>query len=126
MESISNYELIQLIQNALALVESAFQYWLSVSIAVVIASFIAKNILSRKIRIWISILYILASALFATRYFLMRNQLVLLVTEVLDRGVQWPTAISGSTSIRISIFVLGLLSALWFLNFYQSNDKDEI
>jgi hypothetical protein len=126
MESISNYELIQLVQNCLTLMDAQFQYWLSASFAVVVAGFLAKDILSRKTRVWISILYLLASSLFAAKYFMALQQSFFISDEVVNRGIAWPSSVYGTAPLRVSLFILGFLSTLWFTISDRSVGKVEI
>jgi hypothetical protein len=119
MESISNYELIQLVQNGLALIDSHFQHWISVSFATVVAGFLARDVLDWKARAWFSILYLVASSFFATKYYIQLQQLLFIGDELLDRSISWPSDTSRAVSLRASLFFLGLLSILWFINFDQ-------
>ncbi len=126
MESISNYELIQLFQNCLTFIDSQFQYWLSASFAVVVAGFLAKDVLNRNARVWVSILYLVASSLFAVKYYMALQQSLFIGDELAIRGIAWPSSVAGAVSVRASLFILGLLSTLWFTNFHPSVGKGEI
>ena len=61
-------ELIQLLQNESASIDTQFQLWTTITSAVLIASFAARLHLSFSLKIVIAVMYLLASATIGLRY----------------------------------------------------------
>ena len=68
MEAFSAAELIELTLIANELLDAQFEYWLSISFAAVVATFIGGDYLSRKMRYVLVVLYLLASTLLIFKY----------------------------------------------------------
>ena len=61
-------ELAQLVLALLADVDAQFEFWLTVTFGVLVASFVAAERLSRRLRMLLAFFYVWASALFFVRY----------------------------------------------------------
>ncbi len=107
-------ELIELLQNESASIDMQFQLWITITSAVVIASFAARHHLSFWMRAFVAIMYTLASATIALRYANDASQFVFLHNELRIRGVDYPTFIDLRT-LRALVYSCGTLSTLAFI-----------
>ena len=126
MDQISNAELIELQFSSLTLLATEFQYWMSVTFAVVVAAFVAGERLSKLVRVWVAVLYLCVSVLFAARYNSTLSVASELGREFALRGLpaaEGPLLIAG---LRTVVFVLGTATVLWVLfwsSFSRSSPK---
>jgi hypothetical protein len=60
-------EPIEFLQENLAAIDSQFEFWLTITFAVVVASFLARDQLSRALRVSVATLYLLAVVMLALR-----------------------------------------------------------
>ena len=95
--------------------DTQFQYWMSVTFAVVVASFVAGERLSRPMRLLAAVLYLLASILLISRFSQFARTTHLYEIALADAGT--PTTSAGSLIpiTRLLLFGLGTASALYFL-----------
>jgi hypothetical protein len=118
VDSISNADLLELFFDAQALVEAQFQYWLSVSFAAIVASFVARDRLTRKLGVVLVALYLSATTLFVLRYYAAIGELGNIAGEAMlrellsDRG---PRVVGAITVARTILFILGTGITTWFL-----------
>ncbi len=82
MNEITVAELIELLQNESASIDMQFQLWITITSAVVIASFAARHHLSFWMRAFVAVMYSLASATIAFRYANDASQWVFLSNEL--------------------------------------------
>ena len=117
MGNVSPDELIEMFFHAQSGIDTQFQYWVSVTFAVVVASFVAGDRLSRGMRYLVAVLYSLATAALTSR----AAEFVFMSIEAIDRlqesGVAdllpqpgWRLGV-----FRILLYAIGTVSALWFL-----------
>ncbi len=109
-------ELIELLQNESASIDMQFQLWITITSAVVIASFAARHHLSFWIRAFVAFMYTLASATIAFRYANDASQFVFLHDELRTRGVDYPTFVDLRI-LRALVYSCGTLSTLAFIFF---------
>lgn len=57
----------ELTQNAMAGIDSQFQFWLTITFGIVVASFLGRDELTRLIRVVLAVLYLLTVALIVTK-----------------------------------------------------------
>lgn len=115
MESISNAELLEIIVIAFSELEALFQYWLSVTFALLVASFVAKEYFSNNVRIIIGTLYTVSTAIAVYRYTILGVNGLMLVDELSSRGVQWAGINVWVGGARVALIVLGSITTIWFL-----------
>lgn len=126
MDLISNAELIEIYLMAQAHVDAQFQYWLSVSFAVIVASFVAGDRLSLKIRMWLAGLYMLAVGVFVLKFLNGQIAIGMYVSEMNSREINSGESMISTYGVpmmvwfRRLLFLLGTITTLWFL---QSNEK---
>ena len=96
--------------------DAQFQYWLSVSFAVLVAAFIAGERLTFRWRAWVAFLYLLVSVLFALRFAGAAMHATEMTEELVRRGVPTPNDLATIAGLlRSSIFVLGFFTTMLFL-----------
>ena len=72
----TQYEAIDLIISAGANFDSIFGYWISVSFAVIVATFIVRDQFNIGLTLAVSAMYLVASAMFALRFVTLASLLV--------------------------------------------------
>ena len=116
MNEVTVAELIELLQNESASIDMQFQLWITITSAVVIASFAARHHLSFWMRAFVAVMYTLASATIAFRYANDASQFEFLQNELRIRGVDYPTFIDLRT-LRALVYSIGTFSTLAFIFF---------
>ena len=95
--------------------DAQFQFWLSVTFAVVIAGFIAGDRLTKKLSYLAAILYGLATFVLIARFIDAARFGGMLRDSILEAGVEIPTVQLAVIVARFSLLILGTLAALYFL-----------
>ncbi len=107
-------EIIELLQNESASIDMQFQLWITITSAVVIASFAARGRLARNMRLFVAIMYALAAATIALRYANDASQFVFLKAELTARGVDYP-AVVDLRILRGLVYLCGTLATCAFI-----------
>ncbi len=107
-------DLIGLLQNESGSIDMQFQLWVTVTSAVVIASFAAGNHFSRRMKVFIAIMYALASAAIGLRYANDASQFLFLQNELKLRGVEYPTVIDLRI-LRTLVYSFGTVATTIFI-----------
>jgi hypothetical protein len=114
MDQISTSDLLSLLLTQRASIDLQFQFWLSITFAVIVAGFVAGGRLDRKLRVLAAVLYVLATAHLATRWIydggVGERWVNVLVSRGVDIGIPWVAAY-----LRMAVMLLGTVSALVFL-----------
>lgn len=108
---IPEVQLLQLFLEVNQDIDTQFQFWISITFAVLVASFVADERLSRAERMAVSVLYLCAAAILLFRY---QSALVNLadVLEMFDaHGVARPTVATAAGLLRLTLFTFGSLVA---------------
>jgi len=114
MNEVTIADLIGLLQNESASIDMQFQLWITVTSAVVIASFAAGNHFSKRMKVFIAVMYALASAAIGLRYANDASQFLFLNHELKLRGVVYP-AVIDLRILRAIIYVFGTLATSIFV-----------
>ena len=125
MDSMSTAELIEIAQLFRDSLDAQFQYWLTTTFAVIVASFIAREKLDKKLRAVVSILYIVASILFYATFALAGENWNAYAAVALKRGAIYIEPIVSLRLLRTFLFISGTLITLWFLNFTKIEKRDD-
>lgn len=121
MELISNAELVEIFLLSQENADAQFQYWLSVSFAVIVASSVAGERLNSKVRIWLTTLYLLAASIFIIKFLGAQSAIGMYYQEMSLRGLSNTNNVlpAFSTSIMIwfrrVLLVAGTITSIWFL-----------
>jgi len=118
-------ELIQLLQNESASIDMQFQLWIAITSAVLIASFVARVHLSFSLKIFVAVMYILASATIALRYANDAGQFVFLLSELRNKGVDYP-AVIDLRPLRTLVYSLGTIATTAFIFFKTKSNTPEM
>ena len=118
-------ELIELLQNESASIDMQFQLWITITSAVIIASFAARHHLTFWLRAFIAVMYTLASATIAFRYANDASQFVFLHDELRIRGVDYPTFID-LRFLRGLVFSFGTIATLVFMFIKPGSKTDKM
>ncbi len=111
-------ELIELFQNELAGIDSQFQFWITITFAVVVASHLARDQLSKSLRSFIAILYALAVVLLGLRLGAHVQGAEYVFGVLSDLGVEYPRGRPVMIGwLRRVLVVLGSLGAIFFIAF---------
>ncbi len=118
-------ELIELLQNESASIDMQFQLWITITSAVVIATFAARHHLSFWMRAFVAVMYTLASATIAFRYANDASQWIFLNNELGSRGVVYP-AFVDLRILRGLVFSCGTIATLIFMFIKPSSKTDNM
>lgn len=118
-------ELIELLQNESASIDMQFQLWMTITSAVVIATFAARHHLSFSMRAFVAVMYTLASATIAIRYANDASQWVFLHNELHSRGVVYPTFVDLRI-LRGLVYSCGTVATLVFMFLKPSSKTDNM
>jgi hypothetical protein len=124
MDSISSAELIELILLQRQGFDAQFQFWITATFAVIIASFATANRLGVRYRVAIAVLYILTTFMLFARWGSDGQEIVILYSEIKTRGIPY----SGPRVFAVTKFVVvifGTVTALVFLYHDAKNDRDD-
>jgi hypothetical protein len=123
VDQISTADLLNLVLAQRASIDMQFQFWLTITFSVIVASFIAGPRLVPKLRALTAVLYLLASAHLATRWFFdgltARHWLKILASRGAEFEIPWIAAY-----LRMAVMVLGTAGALVFL-FWHSRERQD-
>jgi hypothetical protein len=121
MNEISTSDLLNLVLTQRGSIDLQFQFWLTITFAVIVASFIAGPRLVPKLRLLTAVLYMLASAHITARWIsdgLSASEWVkLLASRGVVYQVPWVAA-----SLRFALMLLGTAGALVFLFWHAKAD----
>ena len=131
MDLISNAELVEIYWLIQERVDAQFQYWLSVSFAVIVACFVAGERLNSKLRLLLTALYFLAAGVFIMKYFTNQTALIMYVSEMNSRALNYRDLGASEYLLptivwfRQILFLVGTITTIWFLysNHTQLKDK---
>jgi hypothetical protein len=121
MNEISNIDLLNLVLLQRSSIDLQFQFWLSITFAVVVASFTAGPRLIFQLRLLTSALYILASAQIAARWYSDGQTAQAWIALLAGRGVHYETPWVAAY-FRMAVMVLGTAATLVFL-FWQPHAR---
>ena len=105
---LTTYEALDLMASLSDQLDSIFGYWISVSFAVVIGVFVAKDHLNIGLALCIGALYLIASIMFAARWY----AVMVLIQELIATGLiptSYLEAVTFLPSIRLFTFIAGLV-----------------
>ena len=116
MEQLTTFEYVETYFLASAATDAQFQYWLTVTFAVIVASFVAGDRLSRDLRWIVSGLYILACFVFVSRSFVYGATLIAAAEHLQTVGMADLVPTLGIWGYgKPLLFLVGTSAALWFL-----------
>ena len=123
MDQVPTSDLLNLLLAQRASIDMQFQFWLSITFAVIVAGFVAGRRLDLKLRLLAAVLYALATAHLATRWMydgsIGERWVEVLVSRGIDIGIPW-----HSVYLRMLVMLLGTVSALVFLFRHDRGEGD--
>jgi hypothetical protein len=125
MDAIETSELIDLMLVLRESMDMQIQFWISVTFAVVVASFSAGMRLSFRLRVLSVILYLVATAAFISRWYHDYNEMQFLLNEINLRGLEFE-ALQVPASLRMALVGIGTFSVVIFLfkDYIKATDDD--
>ena len=114
MDETSIAEIIELLQNESASIDMQFQLWITITFAVVIASFAARNHFPFAMKIFVALMYALASVTIGLRYANDASQFVFIKYELSARGVEYP-AVVDLRYLRGLVYACGTIATTIFI-----------
>ena len=114
MDQFSPFELTELFFSRESVIDTQFQYWITFTFAVIVASFVAGNRLNRRLRVVVASLYAIATIVVVSRWYYVGQDLVAFIAQLREHGVAigipWITIAS-----RVVLVALGSSAAIVFL-----------
>ena len=109
-------DVFALLQTATAGIDSQFEFWLTLTFALVVSTFLAGGVLTRGARIAIAILYVLSVYLVWLQQMFHVEQGRYLLSLLADFGVETPRATGElADRVRAVIFFVGSSGAVVFV-----------
>ncbi len=116
------YELVLLIE---ASIDAQFEFWLTVTFATVVATFIADEKLTRTLRLVIAVSYVLATAVIASRWFYETSKILELSSTLENEQFNaFPVPVVTIVA-RVLLVAGGSLATLYFVCFGFPKYSDE-
>jgi hypothetical protein len=116
MEHFSPAELAELRLLAVSVMDTQFQFWISITFAVVVATFAAGENLSRGLRYAAALLYGLATFVIVARFRDEGGTAAAYGAALRDLGIETVIRVGPPTLLaRYSLFAIGTVAALIFL-----------
>ena len=117
MDSLSTAEIYELYFMVQEQLDVQFQYWLSISFALVIATYIGRETIEYKIRRIASILYMVCTVMFFFKYISSMSHAARISMELTLRDIPAENVFGLIVlPLRVIIFVCGTLTTIWFVH----------
>lgn len=114
MDEIATADLVNLVLSQRGSIDLQFQFWLTITFAVIVATFSAGDRLAFRLRLLAAVLYLLASAHLLTRWMfdgaVAERWVKILVSRGVDIGIPWI-----AVTLRLLLMLVGSVAALVFL-----------
>ena len=123
MDSLSTAEILDLMMILREHIGTQFQYWLSITFALLVARYIAGERFLMSWRIFAAVLYVLATAVFIISIYVGALNFRIFLGELETRGDLWTGQSSILVGIRMTLFMLGTIGTLWFLFVTDSENE---
>jgi hypothetical protein len=118
LEPANLLELILLTESA---IDYQIEFWLTVSFATIVGCFAGRALLTKQMRWIVAVLYLVATALFASRWLYNTRDVLAFTDALVKQGVQSPTP-WWTGFIRIVLMVFGTIATIYFI-LYSSDKK---
>ena len=120
MEQLSAAELLELIVLGEASIDVQFQLWLTSTFATIVASFAGRHLLTTKMRWVVTVLYLLATFVFASRAYYDAGNITLYREMLTQVGFENATPVATVVS-RVALMLCGMLATVYFLHLDARN-----
>ncbi len=122
MEQPSIAELLELIMQAESSIDTQFQFWLTITFATIVASFMSKDLLTVMMRTLVVSLYLVATFVLASHWYYDAMDIGIYSEMLAAQGYinAFPIATGFS---RVLLILLGTCATLFFV--YASADRDK-
>jgi hypothetical protein len=124
VDSLSTAELLELMMILREHIGTQFQYWLSITFAILVARYIAGERFLISWRIFTAVLYGLATAVFSISIYVGALNFRNYLGELGTRGDLWTGQSSILIGIRMTLIMVGTIGTLWFL-FAPDSEKEK-
>lgn len=122
MDSVATSDILQLIIAHEQFIDSQVEFWLTVTFATIVASFVGNSALTKTMRRIATVLYLVASVVFVSRMFYEGLDLIGYMSVLEPRGViinpPYITVIA-----RLILIILGVSATVYFVNFSQKKEE---
>ena len=123
MDQPSAADLFELIMIAEASIDTQFQFWITITFATIVASFVSRNLLTTQMRVLISSLYLIATVVVASRWYYDVED-ILAFNDMLGTLGHTPTTPLITALSRGVLMILGTFSTLYFV--FRSWSEDSL
>ena len=116
-------ELLELILMSESSIDIQAQFWITVTFATIVASYAARESLSNKLRALVSTLYLIATVVFASRWYYEVLDILIYEEMLRELGYENNTPILTGIS-RIALMLVGTVSTICFIYFGKRESDD--
>ena len=114
MEQLSPAELLEFIMLHESVIDSQLQFWMTATFGIVVASFAARDVLTHRMRLIVSGLYLVATFVFASRWLYAVLDILVYATALSDVGITMPVPFATIVG-RIVLMSFGTLVTVYFV-----------
>lgn len=122
MDQLSAGELLELILLGESSIDVQFQLWLTITFATIIAGFAARRLLTRQLRWAVTVLYLLATVVVASRWYYDAQDIFLYRQWLTQTGFETPRPIV-TMATRVLLMIVGTLAAIYFLHTNSAREE---
>ena len=116
---------IELLSMEVDQIDSAMEFWLGASFAVILAVHFTTNSLDQRFKLTIALLYVLVTAISVFRILGDISQMNYLTGQLADAGIELPNEFSGvAMGLRLTLYALGSAATLAYV-FYPGRQSPE-
>jgi len=105
--------------------EDQFEFWLSITFAVIVSSFVGGARILPSWRAVIGVLYLLSTLLLSVRFVMSGQNFNSYISEAISRGAVWADAANTMYTLRLSVLLFGTLATAWFLYANSKNSAQD-
>ena len=106
-------------------IDTQFQAWVSVTFAMIVASYASRNNLARRLRLLVAGLYVIVCVALLSRWVADIFRLYDLGMALYERAIDFAPLGALNPIARLTTFFLGTSGALYFLFFFENHFGDE-
>ena len=121
MDSISTAELLELVLIGEQFIDAQLEFWITATFATIVASFVGQEYFTLRIKLIVSAMYVLATAVFVSRWMYEAQDLIVYFQEILSRGVILE-APKWTVRLRMLLVLFGSFATLYFVNLYRHDE----
>ena len=124
MDNPTIYELLDLILLSEAAIDTQSQFWITVTFATIVATYAARKSLSGKLKKLVTMLYLIATVVFASRWYYEVMDILAYQNLLLELGYVNKTPFVTLFS-RVILMASGTVATIYFIHFGKDQNHGQ-